>query len=147
MLLLLLLPLLVLLLLLLPIRAAFPWFVSPYPRLKGPHTRVHIPNSRGHTQSITCGLSVVFTVQANSNNNNSMSQSPIAKGLHGTAQQRHTIHTVPSGTQSTVRYNCHRTHGLFKAMYTTKTSAGSDNIVPGLSFKGGIFKEQRTTFV
>ena len=46
-------------------------------------------------------------------------------------------------------------------MYTTETSTGSDNIaaqqqvsphtnrylVPGLSFKGGIFKEQQTTFL
>ena len=46
-------------------------------------------------------------------------------------------------------------------MYTTETSAGSDSIaaqrqvsphtcgylVPGLSFDGGIFKEQQTTFL
>ena len=46
-------------------------------------------------------------------------------------------------------------------MYTTKTSDGSDSIaaqrqvspntnrylVPGLSFEGGIFKEQQTTFL
>ena len=46
-------------------------------------------------------------------------------------------------------------------MYTTETSAGSDNfaaqrhvsphtnryLVPGLSFKGGIFKGQQTTFL
>ena len=46
-------------------------------------------------------------------------------------------------------------------MYTTETSAGSDSIaaqqevsphtncypVPGLSFEGGIFKEQQTTFL
>ena len=46
-------------------------------------------------------------------------------------------------------------------MYTTESSDGSDNIVaqrqdsphtnrnlvPGLSFKGGIFKEQQTTFL
>ena len=56
--------------------------MSPYPQLKGPHARVHIPNSRGHTQSSTCGLLVGFTVQANGNNNKNMSQSPIAKGLH-----------------------------------------------------------------
>ena len=62
---------------------------------------------------------------------------------------------------SIVRYDCCRTHGIFKAIYTTETSTGSDSIVghylvsphadrylvPGLSFKGGIFKEQQTTFV
>ena len=117
--------------------------MSPYPQLKGPHTRVHIPNSRGHTQSITCGLLVGFIVQANSNNNNNnnnnMSQSPIAKGLHRTTQQRHTLHTVPSGTQSTVRYECSRTHGTFKAIYTTKTSAG-----PTVSWAIGLFRPTQT---
>ena len=54
-----------------------------------------------------------------------------------------------------------RTHGILTAMYTTETSAGSVGIavqrqvspqtncylVPGLSFEGGIFKEQQTTFL
>ena len=51
--------------------------------------------------------------------------------------------------------------GILTAMYTTETSDGSDNIasqrqvspntnrylVPGLSFEGGIFKEQQKTFL
>ena len=53
--------------------------MSPYPQLKGPHARVHIPNSRGHTQSITCGLLVVFTVQANSNNNKTCHNPPLQR--------------------------------------------------------------------
>ena len=54
-----------------------------------------------------------------------------------------------------------RTHGILTVMYTTETSAGSVSIaaqrqvaphtkhylVPGLSFEGGIFKEQQTTFL
>ena len=87
-----------------------------------------------------------------------MSQSPIAKGLHLTTQQHHTI---PYNTSSLVEYDCRRTHGIFRAMYTGETSAWSDGycgpvarfaahnryLVPGLSFEGGIFKEQQTTFI
>ena len=54
-----------------------------------------------------------------------------------------------------------RTHGILSAMYTPETSARSDRIaaqrqdsphtnrylMPGLSFKGKIFKEQQTTFL
>ena len=103
--------------------------MSPYPQLKGPHAQVHIPNSRGHTHSIACGLSVVFTIQANGNDkkNNSMPQSPIAKGLHRTTPYN-TYRTFRE-ISSIVWYDCCRTHRIFKAMYTTKTSARSDNIV------------------
>ena len=54
-----------------------------------------------------------------------------------------------------------RTHAILTAMYTTEMSAGSDSIaalrqvspqtnrylVPGLSFEGGILKEQQTSFL
>ena len=107
---------------------------------------------------IKCGVLVVFAAQATSNNNKNMSQSPIVKGLHRITPQRHIIDIVPSRTgvhSSVLRQSYHR---IFKPMYTTETSAGSDNIVghwlllphtngyivPRLSFEGGIFKEQAT---
>ena len=85
---------------------------SPYPQNQGPAAQHY-------------GLSVVFTIQANNNNDKNTSQSPIAKGLHRIAQQRHTI---PHNASLFVRYDIRRTHGIFKAMHTTKTSAGSNKI-------------------
>ena len=57
--------------------------------------------------------------------------------------------------------NSRRTQRILTAMYTTESSAGSDSIaaqrqvsphtnrylVPGLSFEGGILKEQQTSFL
>ena len=92
------------------------------------------------------------------NPTNNMAQSPISNRLHRTTKQHHTI---PYRTSLFVWQDCRPPRDLQKAMYTAETSIGSDGIVarrqfsphtnrylvPGLSFEGGIFKEQETTFL
>ena len=126
--------------------------VSPYPQLKGPHAehyvwivgRFYSPSKQQQQQKKHVTI-------------------PHRKGLHRNTQHNNAIQYIPylmgaiPPQFSTIR----RTHKIFKAMYTTETSVGSDSIaghwllsphtdrylMPWLRFEGGIFKEQQATFV
>ena len=78
---------------------------------------------------------------------------------HTTAPYNYILYLPGDFLHSSVQCRC--THGMFKAMYTTETTIGPDSIVGhrlvsphtdrylilGLSFGGGVFKEQQMTFV
>ena len=131
---------------------------------------VHLP---GNSPKITCHLSASTAKQQRPQDNNQHMRWHMGpRAIRGVANlapntklgevQQHANRFVKGGPIAPSKYcDSHRTHGILTAMYTTETSAGSGSIaaqrqvsphtnrylVPGLSFEGGIFKEQQTTFL
>ena len=129
---------------------------------------VHLP---GNSPKITCQLSASTAKQQSPQDNNQHMRwhmgPRVIRGVPNLAPntklgevQQDANRFVKGGPIAPSKYcdNRHR-HGILTAMYTTETSAGSHSIaaqrqahtnrylVPGLSFEGGIFKEQQTIFL
>ena len=131
---------------------------------------LHLP---GNSPKITCHLSAsTAKPQSPQDNNQHMRWHMGPRAIRGVVNlapntkqgevQQDANRVVKGGPIAPSKYcdSC-RTHGISTAMYTTETSAGSDSIaaqqkvsphtncypVPGLSFEGGILKEQQPSFL